>query len=832
MQLDDFQYVPDELKSRKQWLTWRFEPGAKKPLKVPYYANGAKRFGAQGDEKDRGKLATFDAALSAATARGFDGIGFAFLPGDGLIGIDIDKCVDEDGVMSDLANEVLGMCPSYVERSPSGTGFHIIMSGETVTFKSNHVGLEIFCGSQFFTFTGRTLESEMINVAPISDAALARLRVLVRGPDIARPKAAPSLPVSGVDRVRMESALSHISADDYHQWINVGMAIHGTLGESGFRLWDYWSSRSEKYDEAECVKRWKSFGKREGVTDATIYKLAIQGGWKPPRNHQPVPPLRGALATPPVESPRAPLDGAAGGVNESPDPPPEFDAALPADSPAHPPDGWVERKVSSVIKPTLESLIQHFALIYGSTDVWDGLTKQRIKKPAFVMLVGKDLAREWLEHASRRSIDPDSLPLLKRGRAVAGGGGDRLDEVLERITLLYGTVTVWDKEKRMVMTLDAMRAAFGTDVVKRWQEHTLRDMKDADKLVFDPTQSVDLGTHINMFAGYPLVPTPNNEKVRPVLDLLNELCGHEENAPKIVDWLLKWLAYPLQHPGAKMQTAVLMFGEKQGTGKSLFFEGIMRPIYGEYGSTAGQHQLDSSFTDWKSRKCYMVFEEVLSRDDRYSHIGTLKHMVTGREIRINPKNLPERVEQNYLNSVFLSNEPQPIPLELEDRRWLVIEARNKLAEDFTDRMKALMKQGLSEAFYAYLLAYPLGNFDEHTKPLMTEAKRKIIRFGRPGWDAFHESWKEGALRAPYVSCLSEDLYEVYKRWCERNQERKLTLTKFSELLSGREVKKKKWVNVGFQKASRMCFLLEQDDEDALNENIQKFRDGADLNLKD
>lgn len=504
------------------------------------------------------------------------------------------------------------------------------------------------------------------------------------------------------------------------------------------------------------------------------------------------------------------------------------DAELP---PVPPADEWASSKVGSIVKPSLETLLQHFALIYGTSDVWDGLNRQRIKRTGFTATVGKELARTWLEHEERRTIDPESLPVLRRGRAIdGGGGGDRLLEMLDRLTLLYGTVTVWDSEKRMVMSLDAVRAAYGSELVKRWQEHQFRKMIDADNLVFDPTQRLGLPTHINMFHGYPLTPAQDDEKCLAVLELLYDLCSAEENAKEIGDWLIKWLAYPLQYPGAKMQTAVLMFGEKQGTGKSLLFEGIVRPIYGEYGGTAGQHQLDSSFTDWKSRKTFMVFEEVLSRDDRYSHIGTLKHMITGRDMRINPKGLPERVESNHLNSVFLSNESQPIPIELEDRRFLVIEARNKLTEERVNRFRALMADGLSAAFYHFLLNYPLGDFNPHSKPMMTEAKRKIIRYGRPGWDAFHEQWKEGDLPAPYCSCLSDDLYRMYTQWCERSHERKLTLTKFSELIAGREAKSRKRVMLhGWSKeAIRMVFLVENPDyrDKDYKMQCQIFRDVA------
>ncbi len=496
---------------------------------------------------------------------------------------------------------------------------------------------------------------------------------------------------------------------------------------------------------------------------------------------------------------------------------------------APPAEQWASSKVTAILKPTLEMLLEHFSLVYGTSDVWDSLNRRRIKKAGFIATVGKDLAKTWLEHADRRTIDPESLPILRRGQAIdEGGGKDRLLEMLDKLTLLYGTVTVWDSEKRMVMSLDAVRAAYGTELVKRWQEHRFRKMIDAENLVFDPTQRLGLPTHINMFHGYPLTPTNDDEKCLAVLELLYDLCGGEENAKEIGDWLVKWLAYPLQHPGAKMQTAVLMFGEKQGTGKSLLFEGIVRPIYGEYGGTAGQHQLDSTFTDWKSRKTFMVFEEVLSRDDRYSHIGTLKHMITGRDMRINPKGLPERVESNHLNSVFLSNESQPIPIELEDRRFLVIEARNKLDEERVRRFRAWMEQGLSSAFYYFLLNYPLGDFNPHTKPLMTEAKRRIIRFGRPGWDAFHEQWKEGDLPAPYCSCLSDDLYKVYIQWCERNHERKLSLTRFSELIANREPKGRKRVLMhGWTKeAMRTVFQVDSPDyrDKDYRAQCQIFRD--------
>jgi putative DNA primase/helicase len=481
--------------------------------------------------------------------------------------------------------------------------------------------------------------------------------------------------------------------------------------------------------------------------------------------------------------------------------------------------------------PSPEALIAHFALIYPTTDIWDGLKRQRLKKSAFEAWVGKDVAIAWAKDGRRRTILRESLPALVGGRAVEGGaGGGKLGEMLDNITLLRGTETVWDAIGQQVMTLGAVRADYTADMTSKWQEHSLRKTVEAKNLVFDPTQQVDPVTHVNMFLGWPLSPKKDMALVGPILALLDSLCSGEDNHDECVLWILKWLAFPLQHPGAKMQTALLMFGEKQGTGKSLLFQDVIAPIYGDYGTVASQHQLDSTFTAWRSRKLFVLFEEVLSRDDKYSHNGTLKYMVTGTSMSVNQKNLPERTERNHLNAVFLSNEPQPIPIELEDRRFFVIEARNKPPESFYNAVIDSINQGGVQAFYQFLLDLPLDGFNEHTKPMMTLAKERVIEFGLNGWMSFHRAWKDGYLSAPYCSCLTQDLYSIYKRWCDRTSERPLTECKFNGFIGGRENKVKRPVSVGPKgKTSRMVYLIEADDETrSLDQQIASFREIADV----
>lgn len=318
------QVVPD-LAERKQWLIWRYEKGEtpeKKPRKMPYYPAGAKRAGGQGDDRDRAALATYALAAAAARKREFDGVGFAFLPGDGLIGIDLDGMIDlESGEIAERCTEIIKACDSYTELSPSGKGVHIICAGETKTFKSDKVGIEVFCHSQYFTFTARHWNGTPSAIKPISETALRRLRATVKGaraggqtgdaPAPSAPTAAPVSAPGGRQRSLAESvalteeALGHLDPGEYKQWIDVGQACKAGLGTAGFYVWDAWSSRSPKYaGDHDTRKRWDGFKPTE-LTLGTVFGLAETAGWVSPwakaRSRKP----RAAKARPPEAEPPA-----------------------------------------------------------------------------------------------------------------------------------------------------------------------------------------------------------------------------------------------------------------------------------------------------------------------------------------------------------------------------------------------------------------------------------------------------------------------------------------------------------------------------------------------
>lgn len=292
----EFDAIPPTLAARAQWLVWRFEskPGDKKPRKVPYYVSGTRRTGEQGSDADRAALVDLPTARAAVDKAGtrWTGVGFAFLPGDGLIGVDLDGMFDPaTGLMTERGAAIIVGCDSYTEFSPSGKGVHIICSGETETFKSNEVGVEVFCGRQFFTFTGKRYPGTAAEVNALPAKVLKRLKATVESGKkraaTGKPSTAPAPALEG--RAKVESALAFISPEcGYDDWIHIGMAICSELGTGAFDVFDAWSAKSAKYAGSDqCMAHWKSFKPAaagdKAFTGATIFKLAMDAGWQPPK---------------------------------------------------------------------------------------------------------------------------------------------------------------------------------------------------------------------------------------------------------------------------------------------------------------------------------------------------------------------------------------------------------------------------------------------------------------------------------------------------------------------------------------------------------------------
>lgn len=391
-------------------------------------------------------------------------------------------------------------------------------------------------------------------------------------------------------------------------------------------------------------------------------------------------------------------------------------------------------------------------------------------------------------HVVRHQIEARISELGWRvGNAAArhnssGGGSagalrpiESVDELLERYALVYGNGgMLFDRQEHTLVSLSDMRDVCSKREIHRaWSEHPDRAIVRVREVGFDPGGE-DPNITCNLWAGWPTQPVAG--KCQQLLDLLRHMCAEDRNQEQLYQWVLRWLAYPIQHPGAKMKTTLVIHGP-QGTGKNMFFEAIM-DIYGPYGRVIDQAAIEDKFNDWASRKLFLIADEVLARSDVFHVKNRLKSFITGDWLRINPKNMAAYDERNHVNMVFLSNESMPVVIEEDDRRHTVIWTPKQLDAAFYDGVKAELANGGVSALHDYLLNVDLGDFGPATKPPVTDAKDELISLSLDSTSAFYYDLVNedipGVAPAP---ALSQDLYDLYKSWCHRTGARMAPMKK-------------------------------------------------------
>lgn len=340
-----------------------------------------------------------------------------------------------------------------------------------------------------------------------------------------------------------------------------------------------------------------------------------------------------------------------------------------------------------------------------------------------------------------------------------------LSELLERFVIIYGEGdVVFDRElHKLVKLKDVQNLTLSREVYARWTESAEKRFAMLSNVGFDPTGRDSMVT-CNVFAGWPTVPKAGSCEL--LLELLWYLCSAEKNAGEVYAWLLKWLAYPIQNPGAKMASAVVIHG-KQGTGKTMFFKAIAR-IYGTYGLTINQSAVENPRNTWLASRLFVLAEEVIARKELHHVKNALKDLITGDTVYVDPKFVNPYPERNHVNIAFLSNETQPVILEDDDRRHLIIWTPEQPQSDQFYRMvDEEIEAGGIAALHHHLLHLPLDGFHKNTKPPMTRSKMDLIDLSLDSTTRFWRSLCKGEIEGikPCTIALSADLYKLYVHWC-------------------------------------------------------------------
>lgn len=229
-------------------------------------------------------------------------------------------------------------------------------------------------------------------------------------------------------------------------------------------------------------------------------------------------------------------------------------------------------------------------------------------------------------------------------------------------------------------------------------------------------------------------------------------------APDERRWFEQWLAYPIQNPGVKMNTAVALWGRYHGTGKSTIGY-VMKLIYGTNWGEIDPAELEATHNEWAERTQFIMCDEVTG-SDRTALADKLKSLITRKEVRLNPKFIPSYAVEDRINYYFTSNRPDAFRMDDHDRRLFIHEVTQRPAPtEFYERMDAWLKHpDTGSAMFAHFLALDMTGFNPRTAAPMTRAKRDMIELSMSDLDV----WVRTLVHDP-STVLRMDAVEIKRK---------------------------------------------------------------------
>ena len=294
-------------------------------------------------------------------------------------------------------------------------------------------------------------------------------------------------------------------------------------------------------------------------------------------------------------------------------------------------------------------------------------------------------------------------------------------------------------------------------VAPAWLKWPLR--REVAGITYAPGEpSITAGQEWNCWKGWGTEPIKGD--VTPFLTLVHHL--FKGASKEIIEWFMRWCAFPIINPGTKMYTSAVLHGTKHGTGKSFIGYSLGR-IYGDNFTEIRQGDLHNRFNGWAKNKQLVLGDDVTGsgNSEKRDLADMLKGMITQKELRVNVKFIPDYTVPDHVNYIFTSNQPDAFFLEDDDRRFFVHEVDvDPLPMDFYQSYEAWIYGEGGPALHHYLLNYKLGNFDHRSRALDTPSKNRMIDVGRSDLAVWCDRLKDDHERLLHIgkTQLFADLY--------------------------------------------------------------------------
>ncbi len=226
-------------------------------------------------------------------------------------------------------------------------------------------------------------------------------------------------------------------------------------------------------------------------------------------------------------------------------------------------------------------------------------------------------------------------------------------------------------------------------------------------IVIDPTGGRFVDGALNLWQGFAVDPEPGDwSLIRAHIEQI--VCGGTKEFSR---YLLRWIAWVLQHPTEPAEVVIVMRGE-EGAGKGIIAR-LIATIFGKAHAIqiSDRKHLTGNFNSHLTNCLFLFADEAVWGGDKAAE-GALKRLISEPTLLIEPKGVDSFEVPNMLSLMMASNEKWAVPVGESARRFVVLDVTTERVKDF-EYFAALKKQidhGGAEAFLHAMLNADLGDW--------------------------------------------------------------------------------------------------------------------------
>jgi len=209
-----------------------------------------------------------------------------------------------------------------------------------------------------------------------------------------------------------------------------------------------------------------------------------------------------------------------------------------------------------------------------------------------------------------------------------------------------------------------------------------------------------------------------------------------------LDHIFDVMAFKVQNPKIKVNHAILHAGD-EGSGKDTFWAPFIWAVCGDHLKNRGIMDNNSVNSQWG----YQLESEVLIINElkepdaatRRQLANQLKPIIAAppEMLPINRKGLHPYMMANRLFVLAFSNDPVPISLASQDRRWFCVwSTAPRMNSDQAKKIWDWYRLGGFACIAKWLMARDVSKFNPSAAPAMTEFKQNLIEHGMSMAESF------------------------------------------------------------------------------------------------